>query len=136
MTNLQKRSLGYFVALMIAASLNYVPGLTDEDGLAFGIFALDIYDDALHVASALWALVAGLVSSRAARTFLILFGLAYLGDGVFGFFTGYGYLDLGIFTNASAGVDMSLSRVLANLPHLALGGTAVWAGFWWAGRQE
>ena len=135
MTNLQKLSLGYFVALMIAASLNYIPGLTDEDGLAFGIFALDIYDDALHVASALWALVAGLMSHRAARTFLILFGLAYLGDGLFGFFTGYGYLDLGIFTNASAGVDMSLSRVLANLPHLALGGIAVWAGFRWAGRQ-
>ena len=135
MTNLQKLSLGYFVALMIAASLNYIPCLTDEDGLAFGIFALDIYDDALHVASALWALVAGLMSHRAARTFLILFGLAYLGDGVFGFFTGYGYLDLGIFTNASAGVDMSLSRVLANLPHLALGGIAVWAGFRWAGRQ-
>ena len=135
MTNLQKLSLGYFVALMIAASLNYIPGLTDEDGLAFGIFALDIYDDALHVASALWALVAGLMSHRAAQTFLILFGLAYLGDGVFGFFTGYGYLDLGIFTNASAGVDMSLSRMLANLPHLALGGIAVWAGFRWAGRQ-
>lgn len=135
MTNLQKLSLGYFVALIIAASLNYIPGLTDEDGLAFGIFALDIYDDALHVASALWALVAGLMSHRAARTFLILFGLAYLGDGVFGFFTGYGYLDLGIFTNASAGVDISLSRVLANLPHLALGGIAVWAGFRWAGRQ-
>lgn len=135
MTNLQKLSLGYFVALIIAASLNYIPGLTDEDGLAFGIFALDIYDDALHVASALWALVAGLMSHRAARTFLILFGLAYLGDGVFGFFTGYGYLDLGIFTNASAGVDMSLSRMLANLPHLALGGIAVWAGFRWAGRQ-
>lgn len=135
MTNLQKLSLGYFVALMIAASLNYIPGLMDENGLAFGIFALDIYDDALHVASALWALVAGLMSHRASRTFLILFGLAYLGDGVFGFFTGYGYLDLGIFTNASAGVDMSLSRMLANLPHLALGGIAVWAGFRLAGRQ-
>jgi hypothetical protein len=135
MTNLQKLSLGYFLALMIAASLNYIPGLMDEDGLAFGIFALDIYDDALHVASALWALVAGLMSHRAARTFLILFGLAYLGDGVFGFFTGYGYLDLGIFTNASAGVDMSQSRMLANLPHLALGGIAVWAGFRSAGRQ-
>lgn len=135
MTNLQKLSLGYFVALMIAASLNYIPGLMDENGLAFGIFALDIYDDALHVASALWALVAGLMSHRASRTFLILFGLAYLGDGVFGFFTGYGYLDLGIFTNASAGVDISLSRMLANLPHLALGGIAVWAGFRLAGRQ-
>jgi hypothetical protein len=128
MTSLQKLSLAYFVALMIAASLNYVPGLTDENGLAFGIFALDIYDDALHVASALWALIAGLKSHRAARMFMILFGLAYLGDGVFGFFTGYGYLDLGILTNASLGLDFSLGRVLANVPHLALGGLAVWAG--------
>lgn len=128
MTLLQKLSFGYFIALMIAASLNYIPGLTDEDGLAFGIFALDIFDDALHVASALWALIAGLISHRAARTFLILFGFAYLGDGIFGFFTGYGYLDLGIFTNASAGFDFSVPRVLANLPHLALGGVAAWAG--------
>lgn len=128
MTLLQKLSFGYFIALMIAASLNYIPGLTDDDGLAFGIFALDIFDDALHVASALWALIAGLVSHRAARTFLILFGFAYLGDGIFGFFTGYGYLDLGIFTNASAGLDFSVPRFLANLPHLALGGVAAWAG--------
>ncbi|WGW04693.1 DUF4383 domain-containing protein [Tropicibacter oceani] len=135
MTNLQKLCLGYFAALMAAASLNYIPGLTDQDGLAFGIFALDLYDDALHVASALWALIAGLLSRAAARNFLILFGLAYLGDGVFGFFTGYGFLDLGIFTNASAGLDLSLPRVLANLPHLALGGIAVWAGFFWNGQR-
>lgn len=135
MSNLQKLSLCYFVALMIAALLNYIPGLTDEAGLAFGIFALDIYDDALHVASAVWALIAGLVSQRAARTFLILFGFAYLGDGVFGFFTGYGYLDLGIFTNGSAGIDLSLNRVLANLPHLALGGIAAWAGLTWERTQ-
>ena len=41
------------VVLLAAASVNYVPGLTDAEGRAFGIFALDIYDDALHVASAL-----------------------------------------------------------------------------------
>ncbi|MEH7830003.1 DUF4383 domain-containing protein [Gemmobacter denitrificans] len=134
MTILQKLCLGYFGALMIAASLNYIPGLTDENGLAFGIFALDIYDDALHVASALWALVAGLTSHRAARSFLVLFGLAYLGDGVFGFFTGYGYLDLGIFTNGSAGMDLSIGRILANAPHLALGGLAAWAGLRNIGR--
>ena len=128
MTVLQKISVGYFVALMIAASINYIPGLTDETGLAFGIFALDLYDDALHVASALWALVAGLLSHRASRMFLLLFGAAYLGDGAFGFFTGYGFLDMGIFTNASLGMDVSLPRVLANLPHLALGGVALWAG--------
>ncbi|MGR3839011.1 MAG: hypothetical protein ACU0A2_11740 [Cognatishimia sp.] len=128
MSNLQKLCFGYFVVLMVAASLNYVPGLTDENGLAFGIFALDIYDDALHVASAIWALIAGVLSYKAARTFLILFGLAYLGDGVFGIFTGYGFLDLGIFTNTSLGTDWSLPRFLANLPHLALGGIGVWYG--------
>lgn len=129
MTIMQKLSIGYFVALMIAASLNYIPGLTDENGLAFGIFALDIYDDSLHVASALWALSAGVISHRAARSFMTFFGLAYLGDGIFGIFTGYGYLDLGIFTNAMAGLDFSLGRILANVPHLFLGGLAVWAGF-------
>ncbi|MAN13635.1 MAG: hypothetical protein CL945_02820 [Dinoroseobacter sp.] len=128
MTTLRIIAFGYFVALMIAASLNYIPGLTDEDGLAFGIFALDIFDDALHVASALWALAAGLISHRASRIFLLLFGALYLGDGVFGFFTGYGYLDLGIFTNPSEGMSLTVVRVLANLPHLALGGFALFAG--------
>ena len=128
MSVLQKLCLGYFVVLTGAAALNYVPGLTDDEGLAFGIFALDIHDDMLHVASALWALVAGLMSHRAARIFLTLFGLAYLGDGVFGLFTGYGYLDLGIVTHGAAGPELSLGRLLANLPHLALGGLAAWAG--------
>lgn len=128
MTTLRIIAFGYFVALMVAASLNYIPGLTDEDGLAFGIFALDIFDDSLHVASALWALAAGLISHRASRIFLLLFGALYLGDGVFGFFTGYGYLDLGIFTNPSAGMSFTVVRVLANLPHLALGGFALFAG--------
>lgn len=128
MTTLRKICLGYMVVLLAAASLNYVPGLTDAQGLAFGIFALDIFDDALHVASALWALAAALISQRAARSFLMIFGALYLGDGVFGFFTGYGYLDLGIFTNASEGMSFTLVRFLANLPHLALGAFALWAG--------
>jgi hypothetical protein len=128
MTTLRIISLAYFVILMIAAATNYIPGLTDDAGLAFGIFELDIFDDALHVASALWALSAALISHRAAKIFLVLFGALYLGDGVFGFFTGYGYLDMGIFTNPSAGLSFTLLRVFANLPHLALGGFALWAG--------
>lgn len=134
MSMLQKICIGYFGALMVAASLNYVPGLTDENGLAFGIFALDIFDDSLHVASALWALSAAFISHRAARIFLLLFGALYLGDGVFGFFTGYGYLDLGIFTNANAGISMTFGRIAANVPHLALGGFALFAGLRWDNR--
>lgn len=135
MTNLQKISVGYFVVLLVAASINYIPGLTDENGLAFGIFALDLYDDTLHVASALWALTAALVSHQASRIFLILFGLAYLADGVLGYFTGYGFLDLGIFTNTTLGVSHTLPRFLANLPHLALGGFGVYAGLCLAAKK-
>jgi hypothetical protein len=129
MTTLQKICVGYFVALMGAASLNYIPGLTDDAGLAFGIFALDIFDDSLHVASAIWALVSALVSHRASKFFLIVFGALYLGDGVFGFFTGYGYLDLGIFTNGSDGLSFTFLRLAANVPHLALGGFALFAAW-------
>lgn len=126
----QKLSLVYAVILTLVASINYIPGLTDGEGLAFGIFALDIYDDALHLASAIWALLAGLRSAHAARLFLILFGAAYLGDGVFGMFTGWGFLDLGIFTNASLGPSLSFLRIAANLPHLGLGAVALAAGIW------
>ena len=131
MTLLQKISGGYFVVLLAAAALNYLPGLTDEHGLAFGIFALDLFDDALHLVSALWALASAIWGARASNVFLVLFGALYLGDGVFGFFTGYGYLDFGIFTNPSEGLSFTLFRVLANLPHIALGGFAVFAGLGW-----
>lgn len=131
MTLLQKIAAGYFVVLLGAAALNYVPGITDANGLAFGIFALDLFDDTLHLVSALWALASAALGARASKIFLVIFGALYLGDGVFGFFTGYGYLDFGIFTNASEGLSFTLFRVLANLPHLALGGFALFAGLRW-----
>ena len=128
MTTARKVTLGYAPILLGAAAINYVPGLTDAEGLAFGVFALDPYDDALHLASALWALGAGLVSHRAARTFLLLFGALYLADGLFGIATGWGFLDLGIFTNPSAGFSVSPLRIAANAPHLVLGGVALAVG--------
>ena len=64
----QKVALGYFVVLLLVASLNYlpIPGLIDAEGRTFGIFALDIYDDALHLASAVWAGWAAWTSRTAA----------------------------------------------------------------------
>ena len=130
MTTLQKISLMYFGILMVAAAANYVPGLTDEHGNAFGIFALDLFDDALHVASALWALSAALLSSRASRIFLTLFGALYLADGLLGLATGSGFLDFGIFVNGFLDLPLGF-RILANLPHLAIGGFAVFAARRW-----
>lgn len=129
MNTIRKIALGYSVVLLAAASLNYIPGVPDENGIVFGIFALDPFDDALHLASALWALVAAMLGGRASRNFLILFGILYLADGVLGYFTGYGFLDFGIFTNPSEGTSITLLRLLANLPHIGLGGFALWAAF-------
>ncbi|MGX9354011.1 hypothetical protein ACS3SW_02265 [Roseobacteraceae bacterium S113] len=128
MTTIQKFALGYFAVLLGAAALNYVPGITGDDGLAFGIFALDLFDDILHLVSAIWALGAALFGARASKLFLVIFGALYLGDGALGFLTGWGYLDFGIFTNTSDGLSFTIFRVLANLPHIALGGVALVAG--------
>lgn len=124
MTLLRWICVGYTIALLIAASLNYVPGLTDDQGRAFGIFALDIYDDLLHVASAIWAAVAAFLSHKAARAFLFYFGLLYFADGVMGLITGSGYLDLGIINYGWVDLDFTF-KIFANLPHLALGGIAL-----------
>ena len=127
MSILQKIALGYFAVLLGAAALNYVPWITDDQGRAFGVFALDIFDDALHLASAIWALVAGLMSRTAARVFLLLFGALYLGDGVLGLVTGSGYLDLGIVLNGVLELPFGF-KIMANAPHILLGGVALWAG--------
>lgn len=127
MTIHQKIAFGYAVVLAGAASLNYIPGVTDDNGVAFGVFALDPFDDALHAASATWALIAALISTRAARTFLILFGALYLGDGLLGLFTGSGYLDFGIFSYGVQDLPLEF-KILANLPHIGLGGVALASG--------
>lgn len=133
MTILRKITFGYFVALMIAASLNYIPGLTDAEGRTFGIFALDIFDDTLHVVSALWALISGLVSHAASRFFLLWFGAIYFLDGLVGVYAGSGIIDLGIFQWGI--LDQSLMlNFLSSVPHLVLGGFALLAVWVW-GRE-
>ena len=123
----RKLAFTYFVVLTLVAALNYIPGVKQPDGTVFGIFALDIYDDALHLGSALWALAAALISVRAARIFLLLFGAAYLGDGLLGLATGSGYLDLGIFNYGIQDLPFTF-RMMANTPHIVLGGVALLAG--------
>lgn len=130
MTLHRKTAFAYAVILALVASLNYlpIPGLVDAEGRTFGIFALDIYDDALHLASALWALAAALISTRASKMFLILFGALYFLDGLLGCFAGSGFLDLGIFTWGWLDIPVTL-KILSSLPHLILGGIALAVGF-------
>lgn len=130
MTTLRYICFGYTFSLLVAASLNYIPGLTDAEGRAFGIFALDIFDDSLHFFSAVWALIAGLMSHRASRIFLIYFGALYFGDGFLGLLTGSGFLDFGIFNYGIQNYPF-VFKILNNLPHLGLGGFAMFSVWMW-----
>ena len=126
MSTLRKIAFVYMGILLAAASLNYIPGLTDSQGRAFGIFALDIFDDALHVASAIWAGTSAAISTRASRIFLRYFGILYLTDGLLGLATGSGYLDFGIFKYGVVSLPLTF-KILANLPHIAGGAFAIFS---------
>lgn len=132
--SIRRIAIGYAIALALAAALNYIPGLTDAQGRTFGIFALDVYDDSLHLASALWAAWAAWTSRDAAVTFLKIFGTLYFFDGLLGVFTGVGFLDLTIFLVGPQSGPL-VTKVLASLPHLVLGGFAMFAGFVLAKRS-
>ena len=118
----------YAVLFALVTSLSYIPGLTDAQGRTFGLFALDIFDDALHAASGLWAGLAAWYSTRATIVFFRVFGSLYCLDGLLGLATGSGYLDLGILVNGVLDLPLMI-RVLMNLPHIAIGGFAAFTGF-------
>ena len=115
------------LALLFAAATDYIPAFIDAEGRVFGLFHLDIYKDALHVASGLWALASAL-SRRSAIFFLRVFGTPYFLDGVMGVFTGSGYLDLSIFIDGIRDVSPMI-KLLSSVPHLGLGAFGIAVGF-------
>jgi len=114
-------------ALLFAAATDYIPAFLDSEGRVFGLFRLDIYKDALHVASGLWAF-ASAWSRRSAVFFLRVFGTLYFADGLVGVFTGSGYLDLSIFIDGVRDVS-AIVKVLSSLPHLGLGALGIAVGW-------
>ena len=118
----------YFLLLMGVVALDFIPQFADPEGRLFSLFTLDLNDNALHAASGIWAGVAAWHSRSWSVTFLRLFGIIYFFDGVLGFFTGSGYLDFGIFIYGVQEGTWTF-RFLTNIPHLALGGFAIFAGY-------
>jgi len=45
----------YAALFLFVVILGYIPGVTDVQGLMFGLFKIDLIDDVLHLASAVWA---------------------------------------------------------------------------------
>ena len=118
----------YFALFVAVVAIGYIPAFEDEQGNLFGLFRLDLYDDALHLASGIWAGVAAWYSAGAARTYFRLFGPLYFLDGVMGLFVGSGYLDGGILLYGPLDLPLQ-TRIFANLPHILIGGLAIWIGY-------
>ena len=125
----------YFLGFMAIVALDFVPAFVDEQGRLFGLFTLDLYDNTLHAASGLWAAVAAAWSAGAARAYFRLFGPLYFLDGVMGLIVGSGYLDGGIFLYGPLDLPLMI-RFFANLPHLLIGGLAIWLGYRLARRAR
>ena len=120
-------ALALSAALLFAAATDYVPAFMDAEGRVFGLFRLDVYKDALHVASGLWA-AASALSRRSAVFFLKVFGTLYFADGVMGVFTGSGYLDLSFLIDGVRNVSTAV-KILSSLPHLGLGALGIAVGW-------
>lgn len=125
---IQKLAFVYAVMFVLVAALSYIPFLKDENGYMFGLFSLQYYDDLLHLGSGIWALIAGLYSTRAAIFYFKLFGALYFTDSILGLLFGNGILDLGIFLQGPIELDMA-TRIGANFPHVLIGGVALLIGF-------
>lgn len=118
-----------YAALFGAVVLvGYLPGFTNDQGQLLGLFRIELVDDALHLGSAIWAAVAAWLSPRASTLYFRLFGSVYMLDGIVGFFFGQAFLDGGIFRFGPAPLDWG-TKFAANLPHMVIGGTAVFIGF-------
>lgn len=131
MSLIQKLGIAYAVMFFAIVGLNYLPFVHDANGMMFGLFSLQWYDDLLHGFSGLWVLIAALISNRATVLFFKIFGAVYFFDGVLGLVTGSGCLDGGIFVDGFRSLsDVELPvRFFANLPHLLIGGIALYIGF-------
>lgn len=126
-STLQKFAWVYAILFFFLGSLAHIP-MINENGVTLGIFSLQWYDDVLHYASGVWAAIAAWTSFKASEFYFKLFGIIYGLDGVMGFFLGQGYLDGGIFLKGITPLDLT-TRFLANIPHIAIGGIAVFIGF-------
>lgn len=128
MNIVRKMGWVYFAGFILAVASGHFPPFLDEQGRQFGLFTLDLYDDALHLASGIWAGIAAWWGYGAARSYFRLFGPLYFADALLGLATGSGYLDGGIFLYGPLDQDLR-TRFFANLPHVVIGGIAIYVGY-------
>jgi hypothetical protein len=112
-STIQKCAFGFAVLFLGVYSLDYVPGIMDQNGLMFGLFRMTRLVDLGHLGAGSLALIGGLISARTARAYFWLLGVWYTID-VFTYFFGH--------LNALP----LMKNFLVNLPHILIFIAAYW----------
>lgn len=120
----------YFLLFVLLVAMNYMPFIIADNGKVFGFFKLEAEGNVLHVISGIWALLAALTTRGAQLFYFRVFGTAYFLDGVVGVTFGSAYLNLNLFDPDRVPVADMVTRLVVNGPHLAIGGLAMFIGFY------
>ncbi len=103
-STIQKIAWGYAALFLGVYSLDYVPGVMDANGKMFGLFSMTRLVDAGHLALGALAVIAALISKKAARLYFWMLGVVY-------------GLDVVIYVFTHLTTISPLTNLLVNMPH-------------------
>ncbi len=112
-STIQKFAFGFAVLFLGVYSLDYVPGIMDQNGLMFGLFHMSRLIDLGHLGAGALALIGGLISAKTARVYFWLLAIWYTIDVVAYFFSHLHTLPV-------------VKNILVNTPHILIFIAAYW----------
>jgi hypothetical protein len=104
---LGKFAVGFGIVLLLVGVLGFVPGAA-PNGHLLGIFHINVAHNLVHLLTGAAALLCGLTSEHASRTFFRVFGVIYGLVAILGLFSGDQPV-LGIIANNMADVVLHLA---------------------------
>lgn len=112
-STIQKCAFWFAALFLLVYSLDFVPGVMDQNGLMFGLFHMSKLIDLGHLTLGALALISALISAKAARIYFWVLGIWYTIDVVTYFF---GHLH----------TTPVITNILVNLPHTIIFIAAYW----------
>jgi len=114
----------YFAGFAFVVFVSHVPVFNDPEGRLFGLFRIDLRDDAVHIFSAITGLIVASTGKWIAPYFWLT-GVLYGADALIGLTTQLGLLDLTVFTQPWQSPDFGLRNIAINLPHIVIAIVAI-----------
>lgn len=110
---LKSAAIIFGIVFLLAGVFGFVPGITTNE-MMLGIFHVNAAHNAVHLLSGAAALIAGVMSTAAARIYFRVFGVVYGLVAILGFYAGNGLL-LGLISNNTADTWLHVAIALVSL---------------------